>query len=138
MRNKHTITAVLLYLLLAPPALAAVKDSFHGALNSMIAWDLMYNMIGGAGGGMVQVARNWHSERKYSNNIAVELFLSLFVSAFAGLLTYLFFAGTEFITINSIMMLFLSCCAGVLGYEAVKMYTDDFAKKVKKGSPDDA
>ena len=32
---------------------------------------------------------------------------------------------------NGLFMLFLSCCAGVLGYEAIKLYTDDFKKTVK-------
>ena len=116
---------------LAPPVLAAVKDSIHGAFTGMMAWDLLYNVLGGAGGGVIQVVRNLQNPRKYSNRIAVELGLSMFVSAFAGLLTYLLVASSDAVSVNGLFMLFLSCCAGVLGYEAIKLYTDDFKKTVK-------
>lgn len=127
----HNVLLVLLYLLIAPPALAAIKDSVHGAFSGVMAWDLFYNVIGGAGGGVIQVVRNLQNPRKYSNNIAVELGLSIIVSAFAGLLTYLLIASSDAVTVNGLFMLFLSCCAGVLGYEAIKLYTDDFKKAVK-------
>ena len=132
-KNKilQNVSLLVFYLLIAPPVLAAVKDSVHGAFSGVMAWDLFYNVLGGAGGGVIQVVRNLQNTRKYSNNIAVELALSMFISAFAGLLTYLFVAGTDIIAINGLMMLFLSCCAGVLGYEAIKLYTDDFKKTVK-------
>jgi hypothetical protein len=100
---------------------------FHGVM----AWDLFYNVLGGAGGGVIQVVRNLQNPRKYSNRIAVELGLSMFVSAFAGLLTYLLVASSDAVSVNGLFMLFLSCCAGVLGYEAIKLYTDDFKKTVK-------
>ena len=87
--------------------------------------------LGGAGGGVIQVVRNLQNPRKYSNRIAVELGLSMFVSAFAGLLTYLLVASSDAVSVNGLFMLFLSCCAGVLGYEAIKLYTDDFKKTVK-------
>lgn len=127
------IAVLLLYICIAPPALAAIRDSVHGTFSGVMIWDLAYNVIGGAGGGIIQVVRNLQTPRKYSNNIAVELALSMVISAFAGLLTYLFVAGTEFISVNGLMTLFMSCCAGVLGYEAIKLYTDDFTKKVVKG-----
>lgn len=132
-KNKilQNVSLLVFYLLIAPPVLAAVKDSVHGAFTGVMAWDLFYNVLGGAGGGVIQVVRNLQNPRKYSNNIALELILSMFISAFAGLLTYLFVAGTDIIAINGLMMLFLSCCAGVLGYEAIKLYTDDFKKTVK-------
>ncbi len=132
-KNKilQNVSLLVFYLLVAPPVLAAVKDSIHGAFTGVMAWDLFYNVLGGAGGGVIQVVRNLQNPRKYSNNIALELILSMFISAFAGLLTYLFVAGTDIIAINGLMMLFLSCCAGVLGYEAIKLYTDDFKKTVK-------
>ena len=100
-------------------------------LTGMMAWDLLYNVLGGAGGGVIQVVRNLQNPRKYSNRIAVELGLSMFVSAFAGLLTYLLVASSDAVSVNGLFMLFLSCCAGVLGYEAIKLYTDDFKKTVK-------
>ena len=127
-KNKiiQNVSLLIFYLLFAPPTLAAVKDSIHGAFSGVMAWDLFYNILGGAGGGVIQVVRNLQ-------NIAVELALSMFISAFAGLLTYLFVAGTDIIAISGLTMLFLSCCAGVLGYEAIKLYTDDFQKNLKGG-----
>ena len=132
-KNKwlHNVLLVGFYLLLAPPVLAAVKDSIHGAFTGVMAWDLFYNVLGGAGGGVIQVVRNLQNPRKYSNRIAVELGLCMFVSAFAGLLTYLLVASSDAVSVNGLFMLFLSCCAGVLGYEAIKLYTDDFKKTVK-------
>ena len=132
-KNKwlHNALLVGFYLLLAPPVLAAVKDSIHGAFTGVMAWDLFYNVLGGAGGGVIQVVRNLQNPRKYSNRIAVELGLTMFVSAFAGLLTYLLVASSDAVSVNGLFMLFLSCCAGVLGYEAIKLYTDDFKKTVK-------
>ena len=132
-KNKwlHNALLVGFYLLLAPPVLAAVKDSIHGAFTGVMACDLFYNVLGGAGGGVIQVVRNLQNPRKYSNRIAVELGLSMFVSAFAGLLTYLLVASSDAVSVNGLFMLFLSCCAGVLGYEAIKLYTDDFKKTVK-------
>ena len=132
-KNKwlHNALLVGFYLLLASPVLAAVKDSIHGAFTGVMAWDLLYNVLGGAGGGVIQVVRNLQNPRKYSNRIAVELGLSMFVSAFAGLLTYLLVASSDAVSVNGLFMLFLSCCAGVLGYEAIKLYTDDFKKTVK-------
>ena len=132
-KNKwlHNVLLVGFYLLLAPPVLASVKDSIHGAFTGVMAWDLFYNVLGGAGGGVIQVVRNLQNPRKYSNRIAVELGLSMFVSAFAGLLTYLLVASSDAVSVNGLFMLFLSCCAGVLGYEAIKLYTDDFKKTVK-------
>ena len=132
-KNKwlHNVLLVGFYLLLSPPVLAAVKDSIHGAFTGVMAWDLFYNVLGGAGGGVIQVVRNLQNPRKYSNRIAVELGLSMFVSAFAGLLTYLLVASSDAVSVNGLFMLFLSCCAGVLGYEAIKLYTDDFKKTVK-------
>ena len=132
-KNKwlHNVLLVGFYLLLAPPVLAAVKVSIHGAFTGVMAWDLFYNVLGGAGGGVIQVVRNLQNPRKYSNRIAVELGLSMFVSAFAGLLTYLLVASSDAVSVNGLFMLFLSCCAGVLGYEAIKLYTDDFKKTVK-------
>ena len=52
-KNKwlHNVLLVGFYLLLAPPVLAAVKDSIHGAFTGVMAWDLFYNVLGGAGGG---------------------------------------------------------------------------------------
>lgn len=35
----HNVLLVLLYLLIAPPALAAIKDSVHGAFSGVMAWD---------------------------------------------------------------------------------------------------
>ena len=58
----------------------------------------------------------------------------MMVSAFAGLLTYLFVAGTDVIAVSGLTMLFLSCCAGVLGYEAIRVYTAEF-KKTVSGQP---
>ena len=132
-KNKwlHNALLVGFYLLLAPLVLAAVKDSVHGAFTGVMALDLFYNVLGGAGGGVIQVVRNLQNPRKYSNRIAVELGLSMFVSAFAGLLTYLLVASSDAVSVNGLFMLFLSCCAGVLGYEAIKLYTDDFKKTVK-------
>ena len=132
-KNKwlHNVLLVGFYLLLESPVLAAVKDSTHGAFTGVIAWDLFYNVLGGAGGEVIQVVRNFRNPRKYSNRIAVELGLSMFVSAFAGLLTYLLVASSDAVSVNGLFMLFLSCCAGVLGYEAIKLYTDDFKKTVK-------
>ena len=73
-KNKwlHNALLVGFYLLLAPPVLAAVKDSIHGAFTGVMAWDLFYNVLGGAGGGVIQVVRNLQNPRKYSNRIAVE------------------------------------------------------------------
>lgn len=130
----HNAPIVLLYLLLAPAALAAVKDTVYGRFDGMMMWDLLYNVLGGAGGGIIQVVRNLQNPRKYSKNIAMELALSMFVSAFAGLLTYLFIAGTDVIAVSGLTMLFLSCCAGVLGYEAIRVYTAEF-KKTVSGQP---
>ena len=132
-KNKwlHNVMLFGVYVLLAPPVLASVKDSIHGAFTDVMAWDLFYNVLGGAGGGVIQVVRNLQNPRKYSNRIAVELGLSMFVSAFAGLLTYLLVASSASVSVNGLFMLFLSCCAGVLGYEAIKLYTDDFKKTVK-------
>ena len=129
-KHLHNTVIVLLYLLAAPVALAAVKDTVHGRLEVLLLWDLVYNLLGGAGGGIIQVVRNLQNPRKYSKNIAVELALSMVVSAFAGLLTYLFVAGTDIITVSGMTMLFLSCCAGVLGYEAIRVYTAEFKKTV--------
>lgn len=137
MNNKkclHNAAIVLFYLLFAPVALAAVKDSIHGRFEGVMLWDLFYNVLGGAGGGVIQVVRNLQNPRKYSKRIGVELGLSMIVSAFAGLLTYLLIAGTDMIAVNGLTMLFLSCCAGVLGYEAIKVYTDEF-KKTVAGQP---
>lgn len=132
-KNKilHNVSLLIFYLLFAPLVLAAVKDSVHGAFTEVMALDLFYNVLGGAGGGVIQVVRNLQNPRKYSNRIAVELGLSMFVSAFAGLLTYLLVASSDAVSVNGLFMLFLSCCAGVLGYEAIKLYTDDFKKTVK-------
>ena len=132
-KNKilHNVSLLIFYLLFAPLVLAAVKDSVHGAFTGVMALDLFYNVLGGAGGGVIQVVRNLQNPRKYSNRIAVELGLSMFVSAFAGLLTYLLVASSDAVSVNGLFMLFLSCCAGVLGYEAIKLYTDDFKKAVK-------
>ena len=132
-KNKilHNVSLLIFYLLFAPLVLAAVKDSVHGAFTGVMALDLFYNVLGGAGGGVIQVVRNLQNPRKYSNRIAVELGLSMFVSAFAGLLTYLLVASSDAVSVNGLFMLFLSCCAGVLGYEAIKLYTDDFKKTVK-------
>ena len=130
----HNAAIVLLYLLAAPVALAAVKDTIHGSLDGMMMWDLLYNVLGGAGGGIIQVVRNLQNPRKYSRYIGVELGLSMMVSAFAGLLTYLFVAGTDVIAVSGLTMLFLSCCAGVLGYEAIRVYTEEF-KKTVSGQP---
>ena len=132
----HNTVIVLLYLLAAPVALAAVKDTVHGRLEGVILWDLIYNLLGGAGGGIIQVVRNLQNPRKYSKNIAVELALSMVVSAFAGLLTYLFVSGTEIIAVSGMTMLFLSCCSGVLGYEAIRVYTAEFKKTVSGHSRD--
>ena len=135
-KNKwlHNVLLVGFYLLLAPPVLAAVKDSIHGAFTGVMAWDLFYNVLGGAGGGIIQVVRNLQNPRKYSRYIGVELGLSMMVSAFAGLLTYLFVAGTDVIAVSGLTLLFLSCCAGVLGYEAIRVYTAEF-KKTVSGQP---
>ena len=135
-KNKwlHNVLLVGFYLLLAPPVLAAVKDSIHGAFTGAMAWDLFYNVLGGAGGGIIQVVRNLQNPRKYSRYIGVELGLSMMVSAFAGLLTYLFVAGTDVIAVSGLTLLFLSCCAGVLGYEAIRVYTAEF-KKTVSGQP---
>lgn len=126
----HNMTIVLLYLLSAPVALAAVKDSIHGSFDGVMLWDLFYNVLGGAGGGVIQVVRNLQNPRKYSKHIGVELGLSMAVSAFAGLLTYLFVASSDAISVNGLFMLFLSCCSGVLGYEAIRVYTDSFKKTI--------
>ena len=130
----HNAAIVLLYLLAAPIALAAVKDTIHGSFDGVMAWDLLYNVLGGAGGGIIQVVRNLQNPRKYSKHISVELALSMMVSAFAGLLTYLFVGGTDVIAVSGLTMLFLSCCAGVLGYEAIRVYTAEF-KKTVSGQP---
>ena len=130
----HNAAIVLLYLLAAPVALAAVKDTIHGSFDGVMAWDLLYNVLGGAGGGVIQVVRNLQNPRKYSRHIGVELGLSMMVSAFAGLLTYLFVGGTDVIAVSGLTMLFLSCCAGVLGYEAIRVYTAEF-KKTVSGQP---
>ena len=116
-KNKilHNVSLLIFYLLFAPLVLAAVKDSVHGAFTGVMALDLFYNVLGGAGGGVIQVVRNLQNPRKYSNRIAVELGLSMFVSAFAGLLTYLLVASSDAVSVNGLFMLFLSCCAGVLG-----------------------
>ena len=126
----HNAAIVLLYLLSAPVVLAAVKDTIHGSFDGVMAWDLFYNVLGGAGGGIIQVVRNLQNPRKYSKHISVELAFSMFVSAFAGLLTYLFVASSNAITVGGLMMLFFSCCSGVLGYEAIRAYTDNFKKTV--------
>lgn len=130
----HNAAIVLLYLLAAPVALSAVKDTIHGSLDGVMMWDLLYNVLGGAGGGIIQVVRNLQNPRKYSRYIGVELGLSMMVSAFAGLLTYLFVAGTDVIAVSGLTLLFLSCCAGVLGYEAIRVYTAEF-KKTVSGQP---
>ena len=130
----HNAAIVLLYLLAAPVALAAVKDTIHGSFDGVMACDLLYNVLGGAGGGIIQVVRNLQNPRKYSRHIGVELGLSMMVSAFAGLLTYLFVGGTDLIAVSGLTMLFLSCCAGVLGYEAIRVYTAEF-KKTVSGQP---
>ena len=41
-KNKwlHNVLLVGFYLLLAPPVLAAVKVSIHGAFTGVMAWDL--------------------------------------------------------------------------------------------------
>ena len=129
----HNTVIVLLYLLLAPAALAAVKDSLYGQIMQL---DLLYNVLGGAGGGIIQVVRNLQNPRRYSRHIGIELGLSMVVSAFAGLLTYLFVAGTDIIAVSGMTMLFLSCCSGVLGYEAIRLYTAEF-KKTVSGQPRD-
>ena len=134
--HNHNTVIVLLYLLLAPAALAAVKDSLYGQLDGVMLWDLLYNVLGGAGGGIIQVVRNLQNPRRYSRHIGIELSLSMVVSAFAGLLTYLFVAGTDIIAISGMTMLFLSCCAGVLGYEAIRVYTAEFNKTVSGHSRD--
>ena len=72
-KNKiiQNVSLLIFYLLFAPPTLAAVKDSIHGAFSGVMAWDLFYNILGGAGGGVIQVVRNLQNPHKYSNNIAV-------------------------------------------------------------------
>lgn len=74
-KNKilHNVSLLIFYLLFAPLVLAAVKDSVHGAFTEVMALDLFYNALGGAGGGVIQVVRNLQNPRKYSNRIAVEL-----------------------------------------------------------------
>lgn len=112
------------------PVLAAVKDSIHGAFTGVMAWDLFYNVLGGAGGGVIQVVRNLQNPRKYSNRIAVELGLSMFVSAFCRA-AHLFAASSDAVSVNGLFMLFRAAAPACFGYEAIKLYTDDFKKTVK-------
>lgn len=121
---------LLFFLLFAPPVLAVVKDSLHGNFQGVHGWELVYNAIGGMLGGVFRVVSNWQNPKKYSNNLLVELVINMFVSGFAALLTYLLVAGTDVIAISGLTMLFMACCAGVLGAAAVDKYTDKFTKKI--------
>ena len=44
-KNKilQNVSLLVFYLLIAPPVLAAVKDSVHGSFSGVMAWDLFLN-----------------------------------------------------------------------------------------------
>ena len=46
-KNKwlHNVLLVGFYLLLAPPVLAAVKDSIHGAFTGVMAWPAAFGRL---------------------------------------------------------------------------------------------
>lgn len=129
-KTKWTLTT-LLYCSLTSLALAEVRESFHDTIKTgTMGWDILYSCLAGAAGGLVQTIRNLQNPRKYSKNLAVELGANLLISSFAGIMTYLFFAGTTMFNISPVMMMFFACCAGVLGYEIIRKYTDNFTKTV--------
>ena len=136
--NIKWLVAAILYCCFIPVALGEVRDTFHGTIQStFILWDLLYNALAGAGGGLVQTIRNLQNPRKYSQNLAVELVANVVISSFAGIMTYFFMAGTSFVTISPVMMMFFSSCAGILGYEAIRKFTKNFTKNIKRITDED-
>nr|DAO81194.1 MAG TPA: holin [Caudoviricetes sp.] len=134
-RKTKWILTTFLYCSLTSLALAEVRESFHDAIKTgSMVWDILYSCLAGAAGGLVQTIRNLQNPRKYSQNLAVELGANLLISSFAGIMTFLFFAGTTMFNISPVMMMFFACCAGVLGYEIIRKYTDNFTKTVDKSN----
>lgn len=132
-RKTKWIITTLVYCSLTSVALAEVRESFHDTVTTgHMAWDILYSCFAGAAGGLVQTIRNLQNPRKYSQNLAVELCANLLISSFAGIMTYLFFAGTTMFNISPVLLMFFACCAGVLGYEIIRKYTDNFTKTVGK------
>lgn len=132
-RKTKWILTTLLYCSLTSLALAEVRESFHATIKTgTLAWDILYSCLAGAAGGLVQTIRNLQNPHKYSKNLAVELCANLLISSFAGIMTFLFFSGTTMFNISPVMVMFFACCAGVLGYEIIRKYTDNFTKTVEK------
>lgn len=131
--HKHKyICVTLAYLIFAPPTLAAVKDTLHESLSTYAAWDLFYNIIGAAGGGIVLVLMRLFDDSNYTPNPIKKLAQSAAIGAFGGLLTFLFVAGTDLITVNSIQLLGLSCAVGVSGGKGVEMYMKRAQKELER------
>ena len=134
-RKTKWILSTLLYCSLTSLALAEVRESFHDTIKTgSMVWDILYSCFAGAAGGLVQTIRNLQNPRKYSQNLAVELGANLLISSFAGIMTFLFFSGTTMFNISPVMVMFFACCAGVLGYEIIRKYTDNFTKTVDKSN----
>nr|DAK94108.1 MAG TPA: holin [Caudoviricetes sp.]DAX34116.1 MAG TPA: holin [Caudoviricetes sp.] len=132
-RKTKWLLSTLLYCSLTSLALAEVRESFHEAIKTgPMVWDILYSCLAGAAGGLVQTIRNLQNPRTYSQNLAVELVANLLISSFAGIMTFLFFSGTTMFNISPVLVMFFACCAGVLGYEIIRKYTDNFKKTVGK------
>lgn len=132
MRNKYWFVAML-YLLLAPPCLAAVKDTLHDSLSTAALWDLIYNIIGAAGGGVVLVIMRLFDDQAYIEKPLQKLWQGAAIGAFGGLLTYLFVAGTDIITVNSMQLLGLSCAVGVSGGKGIEIYMNRAKRELDRG-----
>lgn len=132
MHNYKYIVAAVLYLLFAPPALAAVKDTLHDSLSSYAAWDLLYNVIGAAGGGIVLILMRLFDDSNYTPKPFRKLWQSAAIGAFGGLLTYLFVAGTDIVSVNSMQLLGLSCAVGVSGGKGIEMYMQRARKELER------
>ena len=122
MRKYKYLNGILIYLMAAPPVLAAVKDTLHDSLSSYAAWDLFYNIIGAAGGGIVMVLMRLFDDSNYTPNPFKKLAQSAAIGAFGGLLTFTFVVGTDLINVNSIQLLGISCAVGVSGGKGIEMY----------------
>ena len=133
MRDTRMVLVALVYLLFAPPALAAVKDTIHDSMSSAVAWDLFYNEIGAAGGGMILVIMRLFDEANYMEKPLQKLWQGAAIGGFGGLLTYLFVAGTDVITVNSMQLLGLSCAVGVSGGKGIELYMQKAKKELGHG-----
>jgi hypothetical protein len=56
------------------------------------------------------------------------------IGAFGGLLTYLFVAGTDIITVNSMQLLGLSCAVGVSGGKGIEIYMNRAKRELDRDS----